>query len=454
MNAAENQPIKYLDPETAGVCQRCKTETAILISRKDRFCSNCFVRFIRGKQRKQMLDDRYKVKYGKQADLATQKILLTVSGGVSSLVLVDVIGSLLQEQAVSHQGKQGFELVLLNIDEFNLNLLDKKVLEILPGLLERFAPVTIEYKILSLDSYILDQSMLLKIVINNEFSGLSSELSDNRTYTLIDLLSLCPNKSSIEDLLTIIYDELIIRTAVLEGCETVLYGHSMTRIANEIIALTVKGRGSTVYKAIADHTVLLRGSDVKILYPLRDVLFAEIVAYANLTDLNQYQVASTVAKSKITKNMTIRDLTTNYFSMLDATGYASTAFTVVKTGEKLGAPQAQVLANCQVCGVEIFQDPREWLRRITVNDAAPIETDEERNFSEMYKAAVVKVQEVSDNAQHVHICYGCIVSLGGTKQESGFVWPLQSGTEGSALRNTYVETQKVLDEFALTDDEE
>ncbi|ODV79901.1 cytoplasmic tRNA 2-thiolation protein 2 [Suhomyces tanzawaensis NRRL Y-17324] len=454
---ADNQPIKYLDSEAEGavLCQRCKNEKALLVSRKEPFCKNCFIRFIRGKQRKQMQDDKYKVKYGALIEkLGVQKILLTLSGGPSSLVLLDVMASLLKEQFEGHNGKQGFELVVLNIEEFEIQALNKRLDQLLPQILSLYAPIKITYKVLSLSSYILDQEMLEKILINKEFTGFSSP-APKAEHRLEDLLALCPNKSSAEDLLTIVYDELILRTAYIESCQTILYGHSMTRIANEIIALTCKGRGSTIYKAVADHSINFRDNEYKILFPLRDVLYSEVLAYSKLSGLDAYRVESTIKKSKITKNLTIRDLTTNYFATLDATGYASTASTVVKTGEKLGAPKDSVIAHCQICGVEIYQDPRGWLRKITVNEAAPIDTEEEKDYAKQYEATF-GTEYIPDEQNPVHICYGCIVTIGGVKQDGGFVWPVKRGEYEGEIKNTYInsEDQAVLDEYILTDDEE
>lgn len=445
-----SQPIQYLDVSENIPCLRCKTETAILISRKEKFCKDCFIRFIRGKQRKQMQDEKYKVKYGKNEENSpVQKVLLTLSCGVSSLVLVDVMTSLLKEQFDMHKGKQGFELVLLNINEYELKALDRYVKDVLEQLVQRFKPINITYKILSLESYVLDQSLLEKIVLNGDFSAYSQSIRHDRDYTLSEVLDLCPNKSSLEDLLTIIYDELILRTACLESCETILYGHSMTRIANEIIALTVKGRGSSIYQTVSDHLVNFRNKDYRIMFPLRDVLFAEILAYSKLSELDTFAIESTKPVSKITKNMTIRDLTTNYFNQLDATGYASTASTVVKTGDKLGAPKFEEDSSiCQVCGTEIHQDPKEWLRRITVNKAAPLETEEEKEYAEQYKKASSLIEESSSTQRKtpINICYGCTVTISGIKNESGFIWPIKY-----PMNN---EEREILNEYILTDDED
>ena len=48
------------------ICQKCKTENAVVHARVEKLCSNCYIRFIRGKLRKQMHDERYKVKFEEQ----------------------------------------------------------------------------------------------------------------------------------------------------------------------------------------------------------------------------------------------------------------------------------------------------------------------------------------------------------------------------------------------------
>lgn len=455
----ENKPVQYLEGSQEK-CQRCKQETAVLISRKEKFCKTCFIRFIRGKQRKQMQDDKYKVKYGEVAEnLGSQKVLLAFSGGISSLVLLDVIASLLQEQNLQHKGKQGFELIVLSLDEWEINSLNKKFQDVLPQILANYSPVEIKFRVLSLDSYILDESTLEKISVNTKFEGFTEMIPKDqiKDLKLIDLLNKCPNKSSIEDLLITVYDELILQTAYQERCSTILYGHSMTRIANEIIALTVKGRGSTVYQSVADHSRTYKNETFQIIFPLREILYAEIITYCQLSDLNQYIIESTLPKSKITRNLTIRDLTTNYFTQLDATGYASTASTVVRTGEKLGAPTDPVLSKCQICGVNIHQDPSKWLARITVADPAPIETDEERKYVELYHLENPAINSPQSENVPLNVCYGCLVTLNGIKSESGFIWPVkQEDDSNKPLNLKYVatDTQAILDEYVLTDNED
>lgn len=433
-------------------CQRCKEDTAILKARGEYHCKECYLRLVRGKQRKQMSSEKYKINYRKSTLGKLEKVLLAFSGGVSSLVLLDVLGNLLLEQQQTHRGLQGFEIVVVNIDEKKLSSLDKEVMSILPEILTRFKPVKITFKMVSLDSYV-DLNSLKEIRIENDFTSLANAV-DAQSCTFIDLLSRCPNKSSAEDLLTIVFEKLLLQAAYDEGCGTIVLGHSMTRIANEIIALTVKGRGSSIHRLISNRTENYNDKDIDIIYPLRDLLFAEIDEYAVLSDLKKHEVYSKVVKSRVSKNLTIRDLVSNYFANLDVTGYSSTASTVMKIGQKLGSPESKPNTNCKVCGVNIYQDPKGWLKMITVNEPASIETEEERNYLDMYLSSIEPNLNRSFNGENIDLCYGCITTLNGVRGED-FVWPIEPELN-LKYREASNEANKkqILNEFVLTDTED
>lgn len=438
------EPVKLL-PESETVCLRCNTNPSQLLSRKEHFCRDCFIRFIRGKQRKQMQGDRYKVRYGEvAARFGPQKVLLALSLGPSSLVLVDVMASLLEEQMRAHKGRCGFEIVLLNIDETASKELQNGPKRALVDLVGRYE-VPISFKILNIDSYVLPEDVLHSVAVNEQFSVFKESLKGQLGLSVAEMLALCPNKSSAEDLLSVIYDALVLRTAYVEKCQTVLYGHNMTRLANEVILLTVKGRGLAIHSAIADRTVTFRDQEINIIFPLREVLFAETQAYAKLADLERFQALSTRTSSKITKNMTVRELTSQYFHTLDATGYASTASTVVKTGEKLAAPEAGFeVPECEICGTPVYSNPQRWLRQITVNEKAPLETEEEYKYAEQYSKSEAGALEAFSGAPS-SVCYGCTVSLGGVAAKRGFIWPLRGPDDAK---------KEILNEYVLTDDEE
>lgn len=411
-------PVQYLE-NSEEKCQRCKTATAVLVARKERFCGECFVFFMRGKQRKLMLHERYKVKYGVVAErLGTQRVLLPLSFGVSSLVLLDMVASLLREQTVAHKGRQGFDLVVVTIEE---TASDETRIK-LERLMERYSPVKIEYKLVSLDNYLADP--LMQITVSDAFAVLGVEkgpVVESGT-TVSALLSQAASRSLRSDLLSTVHAELILRTAISEKCQTVVYGHSMTRLANEVISLTVKGRGLTIHEAVADRTVVRDGVEVNYIFPLRDILAAEVKAVLDLGGVGEY-VEVPETKSHVVKNMTVEALVGQYFDTLDATGYASTASTVVKTGEKLSGPKAPAVGQCRICGTTIHHHAQKWVNTFTVSQGAPLETEEEENYARQYAA----LEAGTPSGASVEACYGCTVTLAGAGP--GFTWPVRASKE-------------------------
>lgn len=420
-------PVQWLhsDTENEKLCSRCKTTPAVLVSRKEGFCSPCFVFFMRGKQRKLMLNERYKVKYGPIAEkFGTQKVLLPLSFGASSLALYDMVASLLKEQNEAHNGKQGFELVVMHILE---NQSKDEVLQMLNELAAKYAPVQIESIVVDLADKLVDGEYLQKIAVNPQFEVLAEHLS-SQPRTLHELLDQASTRSLREDLLQIIYNEMIISTAVKNGCQTVLPAHSMTRLANEVMSLIVKGRGAQVHEAMANREVEVGNTKVHVIFPLRDIMYAETQALVELNDGIKGYLRHRSARPAMVKNMTVQELVTQYFDNLDASGYASTASTVVKTGEKLGAPKTPSTGKCQVCGTNIYSSPEEWLRRITDTTCAPLTTDVERELAAEYHAHVKNGTLESLHCEsHLRVCYGCTVTLSGAG--AGFEWPVRATKE-------------------------
>ena len=136
--------------------------------------------------------------------------------------------------------------------------------------------------------------------------------------------------------------------------------------------------------------------------------------------------------------MAVRQLTTKDFDMLDATGYATTASTVVKTGDKLGPPKDILteMISCKVCGGTIYHNPRQWLQNITVNQPLVLTTEQEINYSYEYAQQIIAAKDLQ-GWEHIDTCYGCLVTLGNIKSDN-FAWRVQ----------------ETLDEYILTDNED
>lgn len=465
---------------TVEPCQRCNSATAIIISRKERFCSECFKQFLMQKQRKQMMSDDYfreifkvmykdRIRTAEEAELQNKNstILIPLSLGSSSLMMLDIVHLTLLEQKAQHK-KTGFNVDILICYKEDDEETFEKIKSVVKDLSEnRFHEnkEDMRFHLLSLDNFFkLNSEELHRIVLHNvEFTGKIDNLTeaDPESLTLMSLLGSCPNRSTKEDLLTFITTHLVKKYAYQKGQKAILWGHSMTRLADEIISYVVKGRGSQIASSLnSDSFDENYGNNFKNLYPLKDILLTEVDAYCATFGLDSYLINYELQynllidkpeKSKIggstrlVKNMTINELARKYFNDIEGE-YSNIIATVLRTGDKLAEPNTEnEVRKCSVCKSRIHGDVSKWLRDITVNVPHPIETDEERELHEKWSKSQVGIEtseyyklrdQTWENGADGDLCYGCIVTIQGVKNLN-FMWPKNEEKELETILNEY-----------------
>lgn len=370
-----------------------------------------------------MMTDKFKVKYGNKESMKT-RVLLCLSMGSCSVSLLDMLMNSLNEQELLHRGRRGFELVCCcivsndQVVEYNDRILQ---------IVEKYGPIDI--RVVNIDSYVLENDALHTLKITPGFETLSTSFKNTEKASVLDLLSSLP-RSTQEDLLDIVKHDLYLRTAKTENCDTLLLAHSMTTLANETIALTVKGRGSMINERLTDGAF----DDLQIIHPLRDILKTEIDKYIEFSGLQGIVIKDVDVSHKMTRFKTVNELTANYFDTLDK-DYSEVISTVVKIGSKLTNPDPNA-RKCTICGQGVIKNPQNWLTNITVNDPAPLSSDEELANKQLWLSAQ---QERSENdlesaqAGHpVDVCYGCMVNL--AQLPNGIVFPERD----SDILNEYI----------------
>lgn len=466
------------------VCERCREESAIVTTRKEKFCRKCFQKFVSAKQRRQMMSDPYfqdifkvmyqdKVRTAEEAALQNSRsnILVPLSFGSSSLVMLDILNDTLTEQKDSQRGKTGFQIdVLICFREAEEELKLRQLINELSN--TRFASnkEKLFFHFIHTDSFYDRSDDELKTIIldNEDFTSMAINGSNepSKKYSVSKLLAQCVDRSSREDLLSFIKRHLIKKFAYKNGHKVILWGNSMTKLADETISLVVKGRGAQI-AAHLDSSQL--DSDYqnkfKNLYPMRDILLSEIDAYCCVTGLDKYLNGYTAQqtlliekipndenrnKSLLIKNMTINELARKYFDDIEG-DYSNVISTVVRTADKLMEPRSSNTSSvgCLICLANITTDGSSWLRAITVNNGHPVETEEESTLLEKWKntglgnefSEYLSLKKyIFDNGDNVNLCYGCIINLNRMKKKC-ITWPLQNNTE----------LERVLNEFTLTD---
>ncbi|AET41491.1 Ncs2p Ecym_8206 [Eremothecium cymbalariae DBVPG len=462
------------------LCRRCKQNVASVVSRQDSFCNECFVRFVSLKPRKQLVLDGYyqdifKVLYAdkqrsaEEADSENGRstVLVPLSLGSSSLAMLHILDRVLAEQKEMHRGKVGFRvhvLVCYFAGElydmvYRLNRLKQ---EKLSDNLD-----CISFSLLDVNQFFTHADEMHSILL--DYEDYTAKCVEHRsTYSLTDLLSVCPNKSSCEDVIGMVRTHLIKSYACQRGMKAILWGHSMTRVADEIISLVVKGRGSEIATKLNTTDMDSEfGSTFKNLYPLKDVLLSEVDAYCHISGLGpyiyNYDLQDTLLITKLyehgdnpkpvkmAKNLTINELVRQYFDSIES-DYSNVISTVVKTGGKFDKPVNMLSedSRCILCHSNVHVDGPSWLKAITVNKGHPVETQEEEELLQMWES---QLGEQSANlnlkaqiwcaGKDAQLCYGCIVILNGFKNRN-IIWPATGEQE----------LAEILEEFVLTDNDE
>lgn len=448
-----------------------------MISRKEQFCDECFTKFVSMKQRKQMMSDDYyqnifkiiyqdkkKSKEEAEKENSNSRILLPLSLGSSSLVALDVLVDMLREQKITHRNKTGFYVTVVTVckkDEQEQIMAKIKLLK------ERLADIgeVIKFCILDIDQFYKNNCLSTIIFDSKDYE--TRTVNFNGNFSVSDLLFQTANRTSAEDLKNLIVHHLIKTFAAQNSFKAILWGHSMTRLADEIISLTVKGRGSEIAKGLDDTNFDEEfKNSFKNLHPLRDVLLSEIDAYCHIKKLSElcynYEVKDTLLIEKffeqtnkpaiLIKSSTINNIARQYFDTIEG-DYSNVISTVVRTGSKLANPD-QTLSKqhrCVICNNILYRDPKSWARNITVNKAFPIGTSEEENNFKNWERAQEKETQKSNAVQNdmwgngvaSDVCYGCLVTLSGTRNKS-ITW----------LKRDASELIAEVKEYILTDDDD
>ncbi|QLL32794.1 hypothetical protein HG536_0D03160 [Torulaspora globosa] len=460
------------------VCKRCRQGQVSVLSRKEPFCNDCFSKFVSAKQRKQMMcepycQDVFKVLYQdkvrSEAESVEQnahsKVLVPLSFGSSSVVLLDILNDTLTEQKETQRGKTGFHIDVLVCGRDQDDIVRYR--EMADRLLsERYASnrEKIKFHFLSVESFYKDCGGELDTILVDSADFSSRSIVENgelnREFGVEDLLKQCPDRSSRQDLLTILSSRLIKKFAYQNKHKIILWGHSMTKLADETISLVVKGRGSQIASMLSiDECDPLFDNSFKNLYPLQDVLLSEIDAYCYIKHLDPFMIdyipqdtllvekqrnPELVSAPRSVKNLTLNEIARKYFDDVEA-DYSNVISTVVRTALKLGEPETPKPERCSICRANVHMDPSEYLQTITVSENHPIETTEESALYDKWNESQFSNQKIENTtlrdsipqkAVSTSLCYGCLINVNRMKGRK-LTWPQHSKSELETILDAF-----------------
>ena len=276
-----------------------------------------------------------------------RRLFLPISGGVSSLVLLQVLDAQLNRQ-IGNRNRTAYDLVIVRVvmphatDLATIEGEYQSLTQAFP--LHNFLPLVPLHEVLRLDKRTHQDLELLGLHVQ---SGESDQQFTQRIF------SSATSITTRVDLESILLQRLLVAIAKQQDCESVLWGHSDSRLAALALAEVAKGRGGSVSSTIADGPSL---HGINFNYPARDLLKIELQTYAKtLTEPLLYEMGGNAGEPRVSsiRNTSIDTLLSSYITS-QGEKYPSIMANVVRTASKLQVKNtdSDVLA-CSFCVMPI-----------------------------------------------------------------------------------------------------
>lgn len=219
-------------------------------------CSECFIKYVSSKPVKRIESYRLKDDAAQQP----RRLLLPVSGGISSVVLLQILDQSLQRQLVK-RGRTAYELLIVTVESPWLEN-ERNILSCFHALRQKFS--LHHFSLISLTSIVeLDHNF------QQDVAALSNIARAGAQDILDFLVSNAVTPSARTHLINALLTRLVAAFAEFNKCDAVLWGHSSSCLAAKSLAAVVEGNGGALPLHISDGPSFL---GVPSYFPLRDLL--------------------------------------------------------------------------------------------------------------------------------------------------------------------------------------
>lgn len=284
-----------------------------------------------------------------------RKLLLPVSCGVSSIVLLHILDQQLQRQLANSQGRTAYDLHVLLVHTSDAALAEATT-DRFKRLRERYSRHTFTaLQMADIFNYEIDIREDLSD-FGIEFNGENASTSNQMQLDLFfNSLSSATSKADAQQILL---TRLIVAFTQQERCEGILWGDSDSRLASKALANVAKGRGFSLPWHISDGP---SPWGIHFTFPLRELFKSELHLYSELSIASPSEIIipdslSAGSSSTSIRNWSIDDLMTQYIES-QGEKYPSIMANVVRTANKLQAPPVgENDARCSLCGMPIPAD--------------------------------------------------------------------------------------------------
>lgn len=268
-----------------------------------------------------------------------------MSGGISSVVLLQILDRLIQRQ-LAKRGRASYELFVAVVEPIYQESNNTRV-SCFRALRQKFSL----HKVFLLPPKAIAE---LDHDFSHDWADLC-KLPEAKVGDDLERLLLSSGTASTRaHLHGALLTRLIVAFAKANRCDAVLWGHSSSCLAAKSLAAVAEGNGGSLPLQYSDG---LSSWDMPFYFPLRDLFKPELISYADcLTGLSDLVVGDMPENEQ---QISIRDtsIQTLLSRYIDSQGekYPSIMANVVRTSSKLEAPNTiKTTSRCLVCAMPIF----------------------------------------------------------------------------------------------------
>ncbi|KAJ5347603.1 uncharacterized protein N7506_000856 [Penicillium brevicompactum] len=311
-------PVKELKQP----CTNCKDAEFEITVRQKNLCQPCYKSFVGQKVVGRLIHYR---PHGR--DHAPHKLLLPVSYGVSSSVLMHVLHA--DRQRRLDAGRLvGYDVHVLVIDPSTISATDE-------SFDQKFKLMQATYPAYTFSCVpfhgIFDHDVEVEEIMQ-EYAG--PHFKDNKSLSneerLTAFRSSISTATSQADIDTILLTRLVVAFAKKSGCQSVIWGDSDSRLAAKALAVVAKGRGPP---SLGKYLMASELHQYESICPeLSDIIIPEQAPSENV----------------LTKNLSIDELMLRYVQSQGAK-YPGVMANVARTANKLDSSTSGSAATCALC---------------------------------------------------------------------------------------------------------
>ena len=319
-------------------------------------------------------------RYRRQGRDAPHKILLPLSYGVSSTVLLRVLDTLLARQLSIARNRTAYELCVLVIEPSTISLSAQSCtenFELVRKAFPRHSFTKVPFH--SIFEYDPEIREVITQFAGPGFADDASLPDKERLDRFRASISATTSKVDVDEILK---TRLVAACAKKFDCRAVVWGDSDSRLAAKTLANVAKGRGRSLTWQVSDG---MSPWSVEFHFPLRDLFKSELQDYAKLIpELRDIIIPDgPVSENVLTRNLSIDELMLRYVET-QGEKYPGVMANVTRMVTKLvPAPESRE-THCVFCGA--FTGP------LGKESSGPLDADALRD------------------EHSPQLCYGCIRS--------------------------------------------